>query len=324
MRDIPIAVAAALTCLIVGTAPVAMGATPSDRSASPDIGEQSDDDSALITTVETLDARTRDLTIESPAVGTAKVRLLLPTAFETRPDARFPVLYLLHGGGGGYDDWTRNTEVEAFTRASDVIVVMPASASSGLGTGVPDGGVTPPDWERFHLVELRTLLERDWRADDRRAIAGLSLGGYGAVMYAARHPELFDAVASYSGVLDIAVAPGESEEAQEIVEQVTTFAESAGWVEANPINLVPLLAGTAVYISYGDGEPGPLDSPDTGFDRLEAWVGAGGDNFGSALDEEGVPAELNDYGPGTHSWSYWDRELETSLPLLLESLGQPE
>ena len=49
----------------------------------------------------------------------------------------------------------------------------------------------PSRWETFHLTELRQLLERDWRAGNRRVVAGLSMGGLGAMAYAARHPGMF-------------------------------------------------------------------------------------------------------------------------------------
>jgi len=303
----------------------AMAATASPLPSLVTMGQASDD-GARIVKVEVLDARTRDLTIESPAVGIVQVRLLLPSTFGTQPAARFPVLYLLHGGGGEYVDWSEKTDVEGATASTYLLVAMPAAASSYMDTWEPRGGATGsggrPNWETFHLTELRELLERNWQAGDDRAVAGLSLGGYGAVMYAARHPGLFKAVASYSGVLDLTVAPGRSVEAQTVAALATQLAEASGWDKANPINLVRSLEGTALYVSFGNGEPGPLDAAGTEMDELEAWVGAGDDHFVAALDEAGVAATVNAYGPGTHSWPYWDRELHASLPMLLEALGE--
>jgi S-formylglutathione hydrolase FrmB len=277
--------------------------------------------------VEVIDERTRDLTIESPVVGTVQVRILLPADHGDGSATTIPVLMLLHGGGGDHLDWTELTGVEAFTAPTDLLVAMPAAASSNLGAPVADPGTSidgldgPPDWETFHLVELRELLERNWQASDERAVAGLSLGGYAAVMYATRHPGLFRFAASYSGVLDVTVGAADPEPAQTLVAEATELAEASGWDEANPINLVAALDGTPLYVSYGNGEPGPLDPPGTDQDALEAWVGAGADHFVAALDEAGIPATVHAYGPGTHSWPYWDRELEASLPLLLDALG---
>ena len=73
--------------------PVAPGASP---TLAPTVGTPADD-GARIVDVTTLDARTRDLTIDSPAVGTVMVRLLIPSGFDAQPSTRWPVLYLLHG-----------------------------------------------------------------------------------------------------------------------------------------------------------------------------------------------------------------------------------
>ena len=331
MRRISFAATAAVMSLALGAASVvgqeaSPEAFPPTSSPSPlaTIGEPADG-GARIVAVETVDGRTRDLTIESPAVGTVQVRLLLPATFDEGAGERYPVLYLLHGGGGGHTDWTKNTDVEGMTASADLLVAMPASASSNLGTVLSEDGSDEegelPNWETFHVVELPQLLERNWQAGDERAIGGLSLGGYGAMRYAGRHPDLFKAVASYSGVLDLAVSPDVPAEVQEIAGLARELAEGAGWGDPNPVTLVPALQGLAVYVSYGNGAPGPLDDANAGLDVLEEWVGQGDDNFVTALSKEGVPAVTNAYGAGSHSWSYWDRELCASLPLLLEALA---
>ena len=87
---------------------VAPTAAPSPTiapSMRPAIGTPADD-GARIVAVDTIDERTRDLTIESPAVGTVKVRLLVPTGFDADTSSALPVLYLLHGYGGDHAAWT--------------------------------------------------------------------------------------------------------------------------------------------------------------------------------------------------------------------------
>ncbi len=304
----------------------ATGVAAQSPPASPATIGQAADSGARIVLVEPLDDVTSDLTIESPAVGTVQVRLLLPEGFVDDRQAMFPTLYILHGGGGGYVDWTKETNVAAITAGSGLLVAMPAAASSNLGTWLPEGGPDgtggPPNWEVFHLVELPQLLERNWRAGEERLVAGLSLGGYGAVMYAGRHPGFFDAAASYSGVLDLTITPDDSDEAKALVEQVTAYAEAAGWGQANPINLVADLEETDLYVSYGDGDPDPLDEPGTEHDRLEAWVGDGAERFVAALADADVAATTRAYGPGTHSWPYWERELAASMPTLMNAIGR--
>jgi S-formylglutathione hydrolase FrmB len=351
----------ALSVAVLVTGALATGsvmAASSDGSPSPDSSGAPAADGARIVNVERLDDRTRDLTIESPAVGTAKVRLLLPPAFETRTDERFPVLYLLHGGGGKYTDWTKNTDVATHTAGADVIVAMPEALTSRLDTflegGGPDGNGGLPNWERFHVEQLPELLEQDWRAAEERAVGGNSLGGYTAVIYAGRNPDLYQAVGSYSGALGLAIVTGAIEEVGDIVAEVGEFAggvidevlgfegdaepeavkeykelaqalaEGAGWEDLDPADLLPLLADGATYIAYGNGQPGPLDSDGATDDLLEGWLSGGNDDFLSDLQEDGLPAEVNAYGPGTHSWAYWDRELKASLPSILEALGQSD
>ncbi|MGZ4612514.1 MAG: alpha/beta hydrolase, partial [Kineosporiaceae bacterium] len=144
-----------------------------------------------------MDARTRDLTIQSPALGSpygvTLVRLLLPSQYDAQPAVRWPALYLLCGGGGrDQTDWTTYTDVEQLTAQTDLLVVMPEAAAGAVDGWYSDwwnsGAGGPPKWETFHLSELRQLLERNWHAGDKRAIAGLSMGGYGAMEYAARQP----------------------------------------------------------------------------------------------------------------------------------------
>jgi len=291
----------------------------------PTIGQPADDGARMVK-VDTLDDRTRDLTIESPAVGTVMVRLLLPRTFASQPEARFPVLYLLHGGGGEYTDWTQNTNVEAYTAPTDLLVVMPAANSSGLDgwyTDWAEGGTCGPRlWETFHLTELRQLLERNWQAGDRRAIAGLSLGGYGSITYAARHPGLFAAAASYSGALDLRGYFERFPDPYEAARWGDPVTDASNWDGHDPIELAPQLRGTAVYLSFGTGQPGPLDPPGADEDQLEAFISGGNQRFLAALTSAGISATVDAYGPGTHSWPYWDRELRASLPLLLRALGE--
>jgi len=162
------------------------------------------------------------------------------------------------------------------------------------------GAGGPPAWEIFHLVELRQLLERNWQAGDRWAVAGLSMGGYGAMVYAARHPGLFVAAASYSGVLDI-LYPG-----FQLGPAIwgDKLAQERLWEQHNPVNLAEGLRGLALYVSYGNGDPGPFDPPGAGHDDLEAMLGRQNERFVARLRQLGIPAIIDAYGAGTHSWPY--------------------
>jgi S-formylglutathione hydrolase FrmB len=130
-----------------------------------------------------------DLTIQSPALGrTGKVRLITPDGWARRQaDDRWPVLYLLHGCCETYEAWTAQTDVEDLSELRKVLVVMPEGGPTGWYSDWWNYGVYgPPRWEMFHLQEVRVLLELWYGASTRRAIAGLSMGGLGATLYAAR------------------------------------------------------------------------------------------------------------------------------------------
>ena len=234
------------------------------------------DDGAAVVGQTQVAPRTLDLTIQSPALGrTAMTRLLLPPDWDARPDTRWPVLYLLHGCCDDYTSWTRQTDVAALTAGTDVLVVMPEAGPDGYYSNWLSG----PAWETFHTVELRQLLERGYRAGQRRAIAGLSMGGLGALDYSARHPGMFQAAASYSGALDTTLN-------QDTINQVTSIVTSNGhdpnalwgdptkqrlvWAAHNPFDLAFALRGTRLFIACGNGQPGPLDPPGTGFNPSEA------------------------------------------------------
>jgi S-formylglutathione hydrolase FrmB len=163
---------------------------------------------ARIVAAKQLDSRSIDLTIESPAVGgPVQVRLLLPADFETQPKRRWPVLYLLHGCCDTYLSWTRSTDIEQLTGKRDLLVVMPDGGKVGFYSNWRNG----PQWETFHTEELPELLTSQYRANEKAAIAGVSMGGLGALGYAARHPGKYTAVASFSGIVHTRLSSDESQ-----------------------------------------------------------------------------------------------------------------
>jgi diacylglycerol O-acyltransferase / trehalose O-mycolyltransferase len=288
-------------------------------SPRPAIGATADDGARIID-VQTVDARTRDLTVESPAVGTVMVRLLLPTRFDARSTTDWPVLYLLHGAWGNHTDWTTLTDVEALTEPTDLLVVMPDGGQFGWYSDAWNhGNGGQPAWETFHLTELRQLLERNWHAGDRRVVAGLSMGGLGAMDYAARNPGMFRAAASFSGVLDTF---GGKVDLQNDAIWGDPVEQAEIWNEHDPLHLADRLAGIPLYVSYGDGTKGPLDTQAVDPGDLEGWIAPQDAAFVRRLGELGIPVTVDAYGPGTHSWPYWQRALHASLPMLLEAVGR--
>jgi len=280
--------------------------------------------------VRRLSPRLLDLTVTSPAVGRkVGVRLLLPAGFTDLTHRRWPVLYLLHGCCDSYVSWSRSSDIERLTAHSAILVAMPEGASVGFYSNWQRG----PAWETFHLVELRQLLERAYHAADRRAIAGLSMGGLGALGYAARHPGMFGAAASFSGLLDTRAHRGA--DSRGLLDLIASHGEDAlalwgdpvrqadRWAAHNPYDLAGRLRGTRLFVSSGTGDPGPLDAPGTRVDATERFVDAETVAFVGRLRRLHVRATVDLYGPGTHTWPYWQRELHRSWPLLARALTPP-
>jgi S-formylglutathione hydrolase FrmB len=297
------------------------GAFDPTGSVQPAIGPPADDGARIIA-VTNVDARTRDVTIDSPAVGRiVKVRLLVPSGFDAQPTTHWPVMYLLHGSGQSHRAWTVLSDVETLTASTDLLVVMP-DADSGLYSDWWNGGQgRPPKWETFHLEELPQLLEQNWGAGDKRVVAGASMGGYGAMEYAARHPGMFLAAASYSGSLDplggyTTNDPWPSALWGDPVAQVDV------WKAHDPTTNATALKDTALYVAYGNGQPGPLDASGTSADPTEAWIATMSETFVNQLAALKIPVTVDAYGPGTHTDPYMQRDLERSLPFLLKALGE--
>jgi S-formylglutathione hydrolase FrmB len=144
------------------------------------------------------------------------------------------------------------------------------------------------------------------------------MGGFGALSYAARNPGFYKAAAAYSGVVDTV---GSDFQADDLM-WGDKVAEATTWEAHNPLSQAAALAGTPLYLSYGDGDPGPLDADGTGADGLESWLASQNDALVARLKELGVPVTVDAYGDGTHSWPYWERGLRDSLPLLLGALAE--
>jgi diacylglycerol O-acyltransferase / trehalose O-mycolyltransferase / mycolyltransferase Ag85 len=288
---------------------IALSGCGSDKAAKPVATPTATPSGPAVVAQQRVDARTLDLVVRSPALGrTAKVRLLLPDGWDRAK--QWPVLYLLHGCCDTYDSWTRETDVADLPQLRNVLVVLPEGGAFGFYSDWQKG----PKWETFHLEELRGLLESDFGAGPRRAIAGLSMGGYGALAYAARHPGMFGAAASYSGVVHPAGDPalidaiGQSagEDAAGLWGDPKT--DKAVWDAHDPTVQAKRLRGTRLFVSIGDrGE-------------VERSLRPENEALAAALKRAHVPATLDFYERGTHDWPYWQRELHRSLPTLLAGL----
>jgi S-formylglutathione hydrolase FrmB len=273
--------------------------------------------------VTRLDGRLEQLQFSTPAVnGATGVRILLPAGYDSHRKRRYPVLYLLHGAIDNYTSWTVKGDAEQITAHYPLIIVMPDSGPSGGYTNwYNDGAGGPPEWESYHIDQLIPWIDQHLRtraSRGERAIAGLSMGGFGAMSYAARHPDTFAAAASFSGAVDtnnladIAVTPD------------TVFGprltQEVRWRAHNPWDLAANLRGLSVTIRTGNGQPG---GPYGGGDPVEVAVHQMSVSFHDRLVRLGIPSIWDDYGPGGHDWPYWERDLRETLPTFMAVFAHP-
>lgn len=115
--------------------------------------------------------------------------------------AKFQVLYLLHGAYGDYMDWMRLTSIEKYAQNHKLAVVMP-SASNSFYQDMYCGSA----YLTYLMEELPKFVESIFPISKKREntfVAGLSMGGYGALRLALEKPEKYAACASLSGAIDL-------------------------------------------------------------------------------------------------------------------------
>lgn len=142
----------------------------------------------------------RDVTFHSEALGRdMPYRVIFPVE---PADHKLPVVYLLHGGGGGFRDWSNYSDVARFAE-SGLLLVMPEGESSYY-----TNAVDPPQdrFEDYITHDLITDVEGRFpgatgRAN--RAIIGISMGGFGVVKIGLRHPDLFFFAGGLSSAIDV-------------------------------------------------------------------------------------------------------------------------
>ncbi|UUZ79202.1 esterase family protein [Paenibacillus sp. P26] len=135
----------------------------------------------------------------------------LPPSYHTSEDRRYPVIYLLHGLYGSEAHWSLKGDAEATLdgmiasgRLRESIVVMPSDGGYGQGTFYVNWYDGSGRFEDYFLYDLVPAIDREFRTiamPARRAVCGLSMGGYGAFVLALRNPDVFGAASSIAGAL---------------------------------------------------------------------------------------------------------------------------
>jgi len=278
-----------------------------------------------------LGERVREITVRSAALGRqASFQLLTPPGFSVTSTRRWPVLFLLHGADDGPACWTRETALLERSCTLDALIVLPEAGGIGFYTDWCrlDASGSIPRWEGHHLDELPEVLETHYRAGTIRVVAGVSMGGYGAIVYAAKRPDAFAAAASYSGLLHITRRGMPTFLAGMLMREHEHRHSLWGsprhnwgrWLANDPFHLADQLRGTALYLSCADGRPQPEDDVPPGSGLIERWVAPTTENLAARLATLGIPATIS-RGRGAHEWPTWRRELDRSWPFLVTALG---
>jgi enterochelin esterase-like enzyme len=258
--------------------------------------------------------RVKAITVPSRALGRdVSVNLLLPRDYASAAASgrRYPVLYLLHGAFGAFGDWNARSGIAAYSENLPLIVVMP-DAGNSFYVNAPGLG----RYADFFLSELVPWVDGNYRTLARRegrAIAGLSMGGYGAWRLALDSPQTFACAASLSGVLLWGEGPFDAGLTRTLGLALYggEGAEQRKLYEAD--RLTPLLDKN---IGAGGAWNGPALYFDIG---TEDPLLPGNRILEQRLLERRIPYLYAEYG-GKHDWAYWDEHVRDALQFVLRHL----
>ncbi len=216
----------------------------------------------------------------------------------------WPVLYLLHGLSDNHTAWQRRTSLERYVSGLGLIVVMPDGHRS-FYVNAPTGGAGLAYED--HMVQDvvgfvdATFPTRPERAG--RAVAGLSMGGYGAFMLALKNPDVFSVGVSHSGALAFGHKPR----------------DGATGPHDHILGETPR-GGPYDCFALAERLVGRDDRPALRFDcGVEDFLLEHNRAFREHLEQLGYPAEYAEH-PGAHNWAYWDEHIRQTLDFVVRHL----
>jgi S-formylglutathione hydrolase FrmB len=153
-------------------------------------------------------AKVDTIEVYSPSMNkNLKAAVTFPSSYSSGSQ-RFPVLYLLHGGSGAFNDWhqkvTEKGLVNRMAEEYNLIIVTPGVGPASYYYDSPL--LDSVKYDTYITAELIPHIDKAYRTlakKESRAISGLSMGGHGAITLSAKHPELFITAGSMSGVMNI-------------------------------------------------------------------------------------------------------------------------
>jgi putative tributyrin esterase len=234
-------------------------------------------------------------------------RVILPAGYQGT-DARYPVLYLLHGLTGNYSDWESRTNIVRYARRFELIIAFP----DGNDSWYTNSASVPADkFEDYIAKDFIGHIDKQYRTiatRHARAIAGLSMGGYGALKFGLKYPQLFVFAGSFSGALKATELDvnSKSEKFREMIGKIYGPVGSTTRVE-NDLFAIAAKADPArmPYFYFDCG--------------TEDGLLASSREFAALLQKSKIPFEYREL-PGAHTWSYWDRQVIEMLEVLAQHM----
>ena len=224
-----------------------------------------------------------------------KAVVVIPDSYQ-QTKSRYPVIYLLHGWSGSYKDWPAHMDLRPLCDKYQFIIVCPDGGYAGWYLDSPLD--KDSQYETYITGEIVDYIDGRYRTiatTGGRFICGLSMGGHGAISLLAKHPDLYCAAGSMSGVMALTA----SSKKYGIAKLIGAFEKyPERWSEYSCINLVENLKDLNKGIIIDCGvDDFTIDSNRAMHRRLL---------------ELGIPHDYYER-PGRHSWDYWTNALEYHL-----------
>jgi len=246
---------------------------------------------------------------------------------------------LLHGGAGGNSaQWTtQGGAAEPLTDGKPLIVVSPDGGKVGWYTDWVNPQIWPQQWNSFLLNQIIPWIDLNVRTHavkSGRAVAGLSMGGYGAIRLVQDRPDLFTFVGSFSGAVDLGDAGTRTVVTEQCIQNLLPSDGPFGnpfwpfdgvWNKLDPMRRAETFRGQGITITlYAGGGISDVDI-------LEGTMRASADRFKGVLDHAGIPAFYWMYGrpgpqspfgcDGGHNFSCWNFALLDAIPRMMAVLN---